>query len=144
MRFPLFVDITGRPVTVVGGGTVGCRRAAVLRAFGAKVTILSPAVDNVPPGVVYEARPYRPGDLAGAFLAVAATNDRVVNHAVWREAGERNIPVNVCDCPEECEFYFPAVYLGNDLAVGIAGNGSNHKKTARAAAAVRRVLEELV
>lgn len=41
-RFPLFVDLTGKRAVVIGGGTVGLRRAEVLARFGAEVTVVSP------------------------------------------------------------------------------------------------------
>ena len=71
-RFPLFVDLTGRAAVVIGGGTVGLRRAEVLRRFGADVTLISPRLCAPLEGVRHIPRPYQPGDLAGAFLAVAA------------------------------------------------------------------------
>ena len=45
-RFPLFVDLTGKRAVVIGGGTVGLRRAEVLARFGAEVTVVSPALDR--------------------------------------------------------------------------------------------------
>ena len=74
---------------------------------------------------------------------MAATDSREVNHAVWAEARAGGVLVNVCDCPEECDFFFPALCRTETLSVGIAGDGSDHRRTARAAAAIRKTLEEL-
>lgn len=142
-RFPLFIDLTGRPVTVVGGGNVGLRRATVLRDFGARVTVISPALGTPMEGIVHIPRPYMPGDLEDAFLAVAAADDRAVNHAVWTEARTRGVPVSVCDCPEECDFFFPAVCRKDPLVAGVVGDGSDHRRTAAAAKIIREALEEL-
>ena len=71
-RFPLFVDVAGKRAVIVGGGRVAGRRAAVLRRFGMEVTVISPALREQMEGIVHLARPYAPGDLAGAALAVAA------------------------------------------------------------------------
>ena len=141
LRFPLFVDLSGKTVVVIGGGAIGRRRAATLRDFGARVTIIAPEVREPLEGVAYLRRAYCQGDLGGAFLAVAATDDRAVNHAVYEEARRRGIPVNVCDCPGECDFYFPAI-CRTEVA-GLVGDGSDHARTARAAKAVRKTLEEL-
>lgn len=142
-RFPMFVDLRGKKAVVVGGGAIALRRVGVLLEFGAQVVIISPRCQQVPEGVVYLARAYQPGDLAGAFLAVAATNDRAVNHQVGQDAKALGIPVSVADCKEECTFFFPAICKGEDLVAGVVSDGSDHKKTARAARAIRSVLEEL-
>ena len=143
LRFPLFVDLSGKTVVVVGGGAIGRRRAAALRDFGARVTVIAPKVREPLEGVAYLRRAYCQGDLDGAFLAVAATDDRAVNHAVYEEARDRGILVNVCDCPDECDFYFPAICQTETLVAGLVGDGSDHRRTARAAKAVRKTLEEL-
>ena len=78
-RFPLFLDLTGRRAVVLGGGTVGLRRAAALARFGAEVTVISPHLSGALEGIRHIPRAYQAGDLAGAFLAVAAVNDPSVN-----------------------------------------------------------------
>ena len=78
-----------------------------------------------------------------AALAVAATGDRAVNRAVGEEARGLGIPVSVADRHEECTFYFPAVCLAGGLSAGVVSQGEDHHKTARAARAIREVLEEL-
>lgn len=141
-RFPLFIDLTGRRAVVVGGGPVGLRRAEALCRFGAEVTVISPRLAGPLPGAVHLPRAYRDGDLAGAFLAVAATDDGAVNAAVGREARREGVLFNRSDCPADCDFFFPAVCEGGGMVAGLAGDGSDHKKTARTAEAIRKVLKE--
>lgn len=143
LRFPLFLDLNGKRAVVIGGGAVGLRRARVLRDFGAQVVVISPEFAEPLPGVVRLVRRYRPGDLQGAFLAVAAANDRETNRAVGAEAKALGILFNAADCQEECGFFFPAICTCGSLVAGLAGDGGNHKKTAEAARRVRQVLEEL-
>ena len=142
-RFPLFIDLAGRRAVVVGGGAVGLRRAAVLARFGAQVTVISPALSGPLPDVTCLPRPYRNGDLAGAFLAVAAAGDSAVNTAVEEEARRLGVLFNRADDRRRCDFFFPAVCLGEGLVAGVAGDGSDHRKTAEAARRIRLVLEEL-
>lgn len=92
LRFPLFIDLEGKPVIVVGGGRIGAHRARVLREFGAAVTIISPTLAVPVEGAVHLARPYACGDLQGAFLAVAATDCREVNHQVGGRPGRWESP----------------------------------------------------
>ena len=141
-RFPLFVDLTGRAAVVIGGGKVGLRRAEALRRFGADVTVISPSLSAPLEGVRHLPRPYRPGDLAGAFLAVAAASDGAVNAAAGREARQRGVLFNRSDCPADCDFFFPAVCEGEGVVAGIVGDGSDHRKTAEAAQKIRKLLEE--
>ena len=142
-RFPLFVSLEGRSAVVVGGGAVGLRRAEVLRRFGAEVTIVSPSLSGPAEGFHHVAREYAAGDLAGAYLAVAATDRPEVNAAVGREARETGALFNRSDCPEDCDFFFPAICEGDGLLAGLTGDGRDHKKTARAARKVREVLEHM-
>lgn len=142
-RFPLFLDLSGRTCVVVGGGAIGARRARVLLSFGAQVTVIDPAPVSLPEGVRHLCRSYEHGDLDGAALAVAATGDRQVNRQVGQDARKLGVPVSVADRQEECTFFFPAVCLGNGLVAGIVSDGGDHAKTARAAKAVRKCLEEI-
>ena len=107
------------------------------------MVLIAPRCKSLPQGVKWLQRPYAPGDLAGAELAVSATDDRAVNHGVGEEARSLGIPVSVADAPEECTFFFPAVCTGDNIVAGVAGRGDDHARTARAAKAIRAVLEGL-
>lgn len=142
-RFPLFIDLKGKKAVVVGGGKIALRRVGVLLSFGADVTIIAPECESVPEEAVFLNRPYEEGDLAGAFLAVAATNCREVNFQVGQEAKKAGIFVSVADRKEESTFFFPAICAGSGLVSGIVSQGEEHKKTAAAARKIRTILEEL-
>lgn len=142
-RFPLFIDLKGKKAVIVGGGKIALRRAGVLLSFGADVTIIAPVCEAVPEGATFLQRPYEEGDLAGAFLAVAATNSREVNLQVGQDANAAGILVSVADRKEESNFFFPAICAGNGLVAGVVSQGEEHKKTAAAARKIRTVLEEL-
>ncbi len=142
-RFPLFLDLSGKTVVLVGGGTIAARRIGTLRLFGCRIVVIAPSLKAKAEGVTWIRRPYEPGDLEGAFLAIAATDDRQVNRQVGEEARRLGIPVSVADCEAECSFYFPAVCTGEDLIAGVVSSGKDHHKTARAAREIRKVLEEL-
>ena len=141
LRFPLFVDLTGRQCLVVGCGKIGAHRAEVLLRYGAAVTVVAPD-GEAPAGVTHIKRAFQPEDLDGMFLATAATDNRQVNHAIYEQCVQRNIWVSTADNREECTFFFPAVRAGGGLSVGLVSDGSDHKKTARAARAIEAVLQE--
>lgn len=142
-KFPLFVDLTGKKVVLVGGGTIASRRISTLRLFGCEIEVVAPELKCSAEGLIWKRREYCPGDLEGAYLAIAATDSRRVNHQVGLDAGELGIPVSVADCESECTFYFPAVCTGENLIAGVVSGGKDHHRTARAAKAIRRALEDL-
>lgn len=142
-RFPLFIDLTGQKVVLVGGGHIALRRVRTLQQCGADVVVVSPTLHPDMPPVTHISRPYRPGDLAGAVLAVAATDCRETNRQVGQEAQDRGIPVSVADDPSACTFFFPAFCVGEGVVAGVVGDGSDHARTARAARQIREMLEEL-
>lgn len=139
-RFPLFVSLQDKLCVVVGAGKIAARRTAVLKRFGAKVRVIAPdspgnmAIDCV--------RAYQSGDLTGAFIAVAATNSRKVNQKVAQEAQKAQILCSVADCAAQSTFFFPAVCTGGSLTAGVVSDGAHHAVTARAAARIRKILEE--
>lgn len=142
-RFPLFVDLAGKKALVIGGGTVGLRRAEVLARFGAEVTVVSPTLSLEVERIRHIPRKYTPGDLEGAFLAVAASDDPQVNEAAGREARQLGVLFNRSDAPADCDFFFPAVCEGGGMVAGLAGDGTDHGKTARTAKEIRKILENI-
>ena len=139
-RFPLFVSLADKKCVVFGAGAIGARRIGVLRRFGAEVITVAPE-DKAGVGLTH-CRGYEKSDLSGAFLAVAATNDRAVNHRIAQDCAECGIPCSVADCAAESTFFFPAVCEGGGLTAGVVSRGAAHGKTAAAAKRIRAVLEE--
>ena len=105
--------------------------------------MIAPELKAKADGITWIQRPYEPGNLKGAVLAIAATDNREVNRQVGEEARRLGIPVSVADCEAECSFYFPAICTGEGLVAGVVSSGKDHHKTARAAREIRKVLEEL-
>jgi siroheme synthase-like protein len=68
-------------------------------------------------------RAFRPGDVRGHVLAVAATDDAAVNRRVHSACRRRGIPVNVVDVPELCTFIVPAVLRRGALTIAISTGG---------------------
>lgn len=141
--FPLFLDLRGRRVVLAGGGAIASRRISVLRQFGCDLTVISPRLKLAADWFTWLPRAYEPGDLEGAFLAIAATDSREINRAIGEEAHRRGILVSVADCMEECSFFFPAICTGGGVVAGVVSSGKSHRRTALAAKKIRTVLEEL-
>jgi precorrin-2 dehydrogenase / sirohydrochlorin ferrochelatase len=140
--YPIFLDLTGRPVLVVGGGSVAEGKVEGLLAAGAHVTVVSPTVTPRLAGWVasgridHLARAYQAGDLAGRRLTLVATDDSTVTGAVAAEGRKRGIWVNAADEPARCDFILPAVIRRGRLAVAVSTGGASP-------AAARAIREEL-
>ena len=107
--FPVSLDVTGRRCVVFGAGPVARARAEALLDAGAVVTVV--------------ARPHEDGDLAGAFLAVAATGDTTEHARIFAEAEREGVLLNAVDDPAHCHFAVPAVLRRGDLVVAVSTGG---------------------
>jgi hydroxymethylbilane synthase len=126
---PIAVRPDGRRAVIVGGGDVALRKAETLAAAGFLTVVVAPAIDarlrvslESSGGALVE-RAYETGDLAGAFLALAATNDDAVNERVVSDA--RTAGILVCDvgAPERGDFTMPAVVRSGDLTFTVDTGG---------------------
>ncbi len=126
---------------MVGGGGVANRKARKLLQARARVVVVSPDVrpELASMAVEVRRRPYREGDLEGAFLAFAATNRREVNAAVAWEAQERGVLVNVADEPSEGDFALPSTLRRGQLQVAVSTGGASPTLAQR----IRQELEEV-
>lgn len=126
---PVSLRLEDRPVTVVGGGQVATSRVRALLECGARVRVISPSPsagirELAQAGtIVLEARPYQSGDLEGSDLVMSATDDSAVNHAVWEEASQKGIWVNVADDPAHCDFIMPSILRRGDLSIAVSTSG---------------------
>ena len=129
MLYPVFLDLAGRRVLLVGGGVVARRKAEALVEAGADVVVGAPALVPELARAVAEGRlahrpgPFHPGWLEGAWLVIAATDDPDVNATVAREAEARRIWVNVVDDAPRCSFQVPARVERGPLQVAISSRG---------------------
>jgi uroporphyrin-III C-methyltransferase/precorrin-2 dehydrogenase/sirohydrochlorin ferrochelatase len=128
--FPLFVDLAQRPVLVVGGGEVAARKVAGLLAAGAVVTVGAPALSAPLAQLAAEWRirhvegEYREDWLDGAWLAIAATDDRALNVTVAGDAAQRRLFANVVDDAELSTFHVPAIVDRSPVIIAISSGGS--------------------
>ncbi len=129
--YPIYIDIEGRAVLIVGGGTVCARKAETMMRYGARVTIVSPEItDEIAAwesaGVLAVRRKlYAEADLDGASIVIASTDDRCVNARVARDCRRRKIPVNVVDVTHLCEFIVPAIIEKGSIQIAVSTGGKS-------------------
>ncbi len=130
--YPVNLVLRGRRCLVVGGGRVAAQKIAGLLEAEAQVHVIAPELDGAVDRLVAEdehvtvdRRAYAPGDLRGFHLAITATNDPAVNHAVFLEGEELGVWVNSADDPANCAFILPARVRQGPLLVTFATGGTS-------------------
>ncbi|AJJ04578.1 uroporphyrinogen-III C-methyltransferase [Yersinia pseudotuberculosis] len=126
---PLFADLKQRPVLIVGGGEVAARKIELLHRAGAQVwvvaqTLSSELEQQYQDGRIHWlAQDFLSEQLDNVFLVIAATNDTVLNAAVFAAADQRCILANVVDDQPLCSFIFPSIVDRSPLVVAISSSG---------------------
>jgi precorrin-2 dehydrogenase/sirohydrochlorin ferrochelatase len=116
---------------VVGGGTVATRKVEGLLEAGAQIKIISPLLSPELQQMVnleqvdYIPRQFQDGDLEGAYLTIAATDDPGINQSVWLEAERCGCLINVVDDPSHSNFILPAVVKRGEMSVAISTGGNS-------------------
>lgn len=140
--FPLLLDLSGRPVLVVGGGTVAARRVPALLEAGAAVHVVAPdpadAVVRLPVSV--DRRPFAPGDVDGAWLVLACTSDPQVQAAVAAAAAERRVFCVRADAATGGTARTPAVVRRDGVVVAVNG-GDDPRRAAALRNAIAAALD---
>lgn len=143
--YPVFLNLKDKLCVVVGGGKVAERKVLSLLNAQAIVKVISPEVTLVlnelfdKGEIIWEKREYQEGDLEGAWLVIAATNNFEVQKKILEEAEKRKIFCNIVDVPELCSFIVPSVIKRGDLVLAISTSGASPAVAKR----IRESLEEL-
>jgi uroporphyrin-III C-methyltransferase/precorrin-2 dehydrogenase/sirohydrochlorin ferrochelatase len=146
---PLFLNLTGRDVVLVGGGPVATAKLRQLVAAGARVRIVSPEITDeirdlvAPPGrggergaespalhpVMLAQRPFAPADLDGAWLVIAAATPDV-NRQVADAAERLRLFVNAVDDPDNATAFLGGVVRRDGVTLAISTSGAAPALTA--------------
>src|SRR5260370_37802206 len=143
--YPVMLDVRDRLAIVVGGDRVAAEKAAVLSASGARVHVISLEfcdellLQAERKQVTLLRKTYEPGDLADAFVTIAATSDPALVQAIWAETQERGQLVNIVDMPEYCSFIMPSVLRREQLTIAVSTEGASPGLAKR----IRHSLEDI-
>lgn len=127
--YPANLDLENKNCVVVGAGIVAQRKARRLLECGAKVLVISP---EITPGlkrlaaekkILYNNKEVDHSDLRGAYLVIAATQDRKINSFVSAYCRKKGILINAVDSPAECNFILPAIVRRGSLTISISTDG---------------------
>ncbi|MGO4349578.1 bifunctional precorrin-2 dehydrogenase/sirohydrochlorin ferrochelatase [Paenibacillus sp. MCAF9] len=130
--YPIFMQLKGRRCVIIGGGSVAQRKLQGLLAAGAdEIWVISPSLT---PQIVCLAsegkirwfqREYNDGDLAGASLVFAATNDKRLNAEIAAAADRLRILVNAVDNADKGSFISPSIVRRGDLLLAVTASGAS-------------------
>ena len=129
--YPVFLDLHKKRCVIIGGGALAESKIAKLLEAGAKITVVSPKINAGIKTLLKQGnvdwldREYQTGDLAGAFLGIAATNVRPVNERIFQEAEKLGILLNVVDEPSQCTFIAPSIVNRGPVTVAISTGGAS-------------------
>ncbi len=144
--YPVFMNIENKLAVVIGGGEVAHRKIMDLLKSGANIRIISPEIHEDIIKLKQEnyhaiellIREYKQGDLEGAYLAFAATNDPAINKSVYKEAEQKRIFINSVDDPPNCSFILPSVLTRGDLTLAVSTSGASPAMAAK----LKRMFED--
>lgn len=149
--FPLFVDLEGKKITVIGAGRIAERRIRTLLSFGAQITVLAPDATEAIKAWAEENKinwqrgcwgRETEGLLEGSLFVLTAADEQAVNEMVYDTCKKMEIPVNCSDDRARCDFYFPGIARGGGITAGITADGKDHRLAREATERIRRCLEE--
>lgn len=143
--YPIYLDLRGRNVVVIGGGKVAERKVRTLISSQADVTVISPDLTPRLKRLLaheefrYIKRRYRNGDIAGSMMVLVATDDRAANEGIASNIKDSNILINIADIPDKCNFILPSIVERGDLIISISTSG----KSPAFAKQIRREIEKV-
>ena len=126
---PVYLDLRGKQVVVIGGGYVAGEKLSVLFESGARIRVVSPELSeelqhwHAEGRFEWRQKCWEPSDQADAFVAIGATNDKTVNRAVFGEADAKGRLGNSVDDPKFCNFILSAVARSGPMQVAISSAG---------------------
>jgi precorrin-2 dehydrogenase/sirohydrochlorin ferrochelatase len=131
LLYPVNLNITDKLCLVVGGGAVALRKTKSLLAGGAKIRVISPEVHvelrvlAQNKAIEWFSRGFVEGDLKGAFLAFAATNNHDIQFLISKEAAKYSVLLNSADDPRNSQFHVPAHFRRGKMLVTVSTGGSS-------------------
>lgn len=127
--YPVYLNLSGKLCVIFGGGGIAEGKIAALLQAGSRITLISPTAtpfieeEALKGSIEWKPREYQSGDLAGAFLAISATNQREVNELIFQEAEQSGILLNSVDDTPLCTFIAPSITKRGPVTIAISTGG---------------------
>jgi len=127
--YPVFLQLEDKIALVVGGGKVAQRKVETLLRYGASIHIVSKVLTDKLKQLIEINKVRLLGEemreefLDGAFIVIAATDDKELNSKVSESARKRGLLVNAVDQPADCNFIVPSIVRKGALSIAISTSG---------------------
>ncbi len=144
--FPFFIDVTGQPGLIIGGGHVALHKIQKLEQFHASLTVIAeeflPEFEEYAQRGVIQCVQKRFDDryVVDKLFVIAATDDEALNAHISELCQAKRVLVNVVDDQEKCGFLFPSIVKAGDFVAGISTGGASPQI---AVTARKRIEEEV-
>ena len=144
-KYPIFLELAGRRVVIIGGGAVASRKAEVVLRAGARLVVVAERIDAALKSICANTKAelieskYSKDYLASATIVIAATDNETLNKRIYKDCQELEILCNVVDSPALCDFFVPAVVQRGDLQIAIGTEG----RSPAYAGHIRKKLEKI-
>ena len=129
--FPMYIDLEGKKILVVGGGNIALEKLEKLLQFTKDITIIAKEVKYNTYTLIkghclsYYQRAYREGDIDGFDIVVVATDDTIMQESIYLESRGKHILVNSVDNTKYCDFIFPSFIKKGDLTISFSTSGAS-------------------
>jgi len=129
--FPMFMDMTGLKVLVVGGGAIATEKLEKLVDFTKEITVITETLSDEAAMLIREhgltcyRRVYQNGDIQGFDIVIVATDTVALHKAIYEEARPYRILVNSVDNTDYCDFIFPSYVQRGDLTIAFSTGGAS-------------------
>ena len=131
MFYPIYLDLRGRNVLIVGGGPIATGKVSGLLEAEARVTVVAPEVSeaitlwHAEGRLIWHTREFVESDIADQFIVIAATDDKTLNARVYQLANAQQRVANAVDDLDNCNFIAPAIARQGELQVAISTAGKS-------------------
>ena len=142
--YPIFIELKGKKILIVGGGKVAQRKAETFLEYGASLFMISRDLTSIlaqfreQGKLIYLGEKFYEDSLDDVSIVVSATNDPALNHRVSEAAKSRGLLVNAVDQPADCSFIVPSIIRKGDLMIAVSTSG----KSPALAKQIRKRLEK--
>lgn len=129
--YPVYLDVRGRRVLIVGGGPIATGKARGLIEAGADVTVVAPEVSEEirdwhnAGALRWHARAFDDSDIDHMFMVIGATDDKALNARVYQLANAEQRVANAVDDLDNCNFIAPAIARRGELQVAVSTGGAS-------------------